>query len=144
VFSVLALMPSPTKVRQHGGMGRSVLIVDDDPVYRAAVRALLEVDGEYTVSEAASASAAVAAITRGNRPDLVLLDLGLPGEDVFAAAGELSVLASEVVVVLCSVREADEFGGRIAHCSAAGFLTKARLSAAALSRFITVDDSDDG
>ena len=125
-------------------MGRSVLIVDDDPVYRAAVRALLEVDGEYTVLEAASASEAVAAITRGNRPDLVLLDLGLPGEDVFAAAGELSALASEVVVVLCSVREADEFGGRIAHCSAAGFLTKARLSAAALSGFITVDDPDDG
>jgi len=125
-------------------MGRSVLIVDDDPVYRAAVRALLEVDGEYTVLEAASASEAVAAITRGNRPDLVLLDLGLPGEDVFAAAGELSALASEVVVVLCSVREADEFGGRIAHCPAAGFLTKARLSAAALSGFITVDDPDDG
>ncbi|MGW3104433.1 response regulator [Streptomyces sp. NPDC001100] len=125
-------------------MGRSVLIVDDDPGYRAAVRALLEVDGEYTVSEAASASAAVTAIVRGNRPDLVLLDLGLPGEDVFAAARELSALAPGVVVVLCSVREADEFGGRIAHCPAAGFLTKARLSAAALSRFIAADDSDEG
>ncbi|MEV0738794.1 response regulator [Streptomyces sp. NPDC050549] len=125
-------------------MGRSVLIVDDDPVYRAAVRALLEVDGEYTVSEAASASAAVTAIARGNGPDLVLLDLGLPGEDVFAAARELSAPASGVVVVLCSVREADEFGGRIARCPTAGFLTKARLSATALSRFITADGSDEG
>ncbi|XUL93569.1 response regulator [Streptomyces galilaeus] len=125
-------------------MGRSVLIVDDDPGYRAAVRALLEVDGEYSVSEAASASAAVAAIALGNRPDLVLMDLGLPGEDVFAATRELSALASGVVVVLCSVREADEFGGRIAHCPAAGFLTKARLSATALSRFIAADEPDEG
>lgn len=116
-------------------MGRSVLVVDDDPAYRAAVRALLEADGAYAVSEAASASAAVARIAGGNRPDLVLLDLGLPGEDVFAAARELNALAADVVIVLCSVREADEFGGRIACSPAAGFLAKARLSAAALSRF---------
>jgi CheY-like chemotaxis protein len=120
-------------------MGRSVLIVDDDPAYRAAVRDLLEAEGDYTVSEAASASAAVTGIARGDRPDLVLLDLGLPGEDVFAVARELNALAAGMVIVLCSVREADEFGGRIACSPAAGFLPKERLSAAALSRFTAAD-----
>ncbi|MET7484461.1 response regulator [Streptomyces sp. NPDC005538] len=125
-------------------MGRSVLVVDDDPAYRAAVRALLEADGAYAVSEAASASAAVTEITRGRRPDLVLLDLGLPGEDVFAAAHELKALATDVVIVLCSVREADEFGGRIACSPAAGFLPKARVSAAALARFAAPDGAGHG
>ncbi|MET7573325.1 response regulator [Streptomyces sp. NPDC005492] len=125
-------------------MGRSVLVVDDDPAYRAAVRALLEADGAYAVSEAASASAAVTEIARGDRPDLVLLDLGLPGEDVFATVRELKALAADVVIVLCSVRGADEFGGRIACSPAAGFLPKAGLSAAALSRFAATDGAGHG
>lgn len=125
-------------------MGRSVLIVDDDPGYRAAVRLLLEADGDYAVSEAVSGSAAVTEIARGNRPDLVLLDLGLPGEDAFAVTRELNALAADVVIVLCSVREADEFGGRISRSPAAGFLAKAQLSAVALSRFTAADGADTG
>jgi len=103
-----------TAGRQHGAMSRSVLIVDDDPAYRAAVRALLEADGDYAVTEAASGAAAVAAVARGERPDIVLLDLGLPGENVFAVTRELNVLAADMVLVLCSVREAEEFAARIA------------------------------
>lgn len=122
-----------TAGRQHGAMSRSVLIVDDDPAYRAAVRALLEADGDYAVTEAASGAAAVAAVARGERPDIVLLDLGLPGENVFAVTRELNVLAADMVLVLCSVREAEEFAARIARSPAAGFLAKDRLSVRALS-----------
>ncbi|WRZ95083.1 hypothetical protein OHB54_42300 [Streptomyces sp. NBC_01007] len=63
---------------------------------------------------------------------------------MFAVTRELNTLAADVVIVLCSVREADEFGGRIACSPAASFLAKAQLSAAVLSHFAAADDTGAG
>jgi CheY-like chemotaxis protein len=54
----------------------TILLVEDDPLLRDAFRLLLE-DAGYRVSEAGSASAALAAVSSAP-PSLVLLDLGLP------------------------------------------------------------------
>ena len=76
-----------------------VLVVDDEPKIRAILRAYLEADG-FTVDEAATGSDAMtrATSTGPDRPDLVLLDIGLPdvdGLDVLRAirtAGDLPVI----------------------------------------------------
>ncbi|MCF3135071.1 hypothetical protein [Streptomyces olivochromogenes] len=64
---------------------------------------MLEADRDYAVSDAASGPAAVTETARGIRPDLVLLDLGLPGKDVLAVIQELNALEADVVTVPHSV-----------------------------------------
>lgn len=114
-----------------------VLIVDDNASFRAAARAVLEAGGYLVVAEADSGAAAVMLATQ-LRPDVILLDIGLPDMDGFSVCRQLRVALPEVVVVLCSVRDADHYGEAITRSAAAGFLPKSRLSAEALSRIVAV------
>ena len=67
----------------------SVLIVDDHPVVRQGLRALLAVqDGIEVVGEAGDGAAALA-LAAERDPDVILLDLKLPGMDGIAVLGEL-------------------------------------------------------
>src|SRR6058998_1101399 len=68
--------------RRRGGSGRQkILVIEDDPVARADLEARLEANG-YTVARAADAASALTVVNR-ERPDLILLDLGLPAGDGF-------------------------------------------------------------
>lgn len=116
-------------------MPRTVLIVDDDPGFRSVARALLEADGDFAVVEAGSGTEALAVVVR-SPPDAVLLDIGLADGDGFAVCRALYGVAPAVPVVLCSAREAELYGERLARSPAVGFLAKERLSAAALTRLV--------
>jgi DNA-binding NtrC family response regulator len=67
----------PTAAGDYSPAGR-VLIVDDEPLVRWALAETLRPRG-YVIEEAADAEAAVRAVGRGTPPDVVLLDLRLPG-----------------------------------------------------------------
>src|SRR3984893_10921866 len=70
------------------GMVR-VLLVDDQPPFRLAARAVVEAtDGFEVVGEAENGEASVE-LARGLRPDLVLMDVNLPGIDRLAATRQL-------------------------------------------------------
>jgi CheY-like chemotaxis protein len=58
-------------------MGRTILVVDDDPVIRSAIRTILG-DAGYATREADSGAEALRA-ARAEAPALVLLDVNLPG-----------------------------------------------------------------
>ena len=64
-----------------------MLVVDDEPHIRAVLRGYLEADG-FAVAEAADGEEAVRQVRQG-APDLVLLDVMLPGIDGRARAGVL-------------------------------------------------------
>jgi DNA-binding NarL/FixJ family response regulator len=77
----------------------SVLIVDDHPVVRQGLRALLEVqDDIMVVGEAGDGRAAVSLATSLS-PDIVLLDLKLPGMDGIAVLQPLSAAGLRVLVL---------------------------------------------
>jgi len=84
----------------------SVLIVDDHPVVRQGLRVLLEVqDGFAVVGEAGDADTALA-LADGQRPDVILLDLKLPGRDGIAVLTELKARECPArVLVLTSATE---------------------------------------
>ncbi len=84
----------------------SVLIVDDHPVVRRGLRVLLEVqDGIEVVGEAGDGATALA-LAAEHVPDVILLDLKLPGMDGIAVLGELRSRESAArVLVLTSATE---------------------------------------
>lgn len=89
---------------------RSVLIVDDEPGIRAVLRGYLEADG-FAVGEADSGASAIQAI-RQSEPDLVLLDVMMPGTDGLETLRQLRTF-SEVFVILVTARaeEVDKLVG---------------------------------
>jgi DNA-binding NarL/FixJ family response regulator len=110
----------------------TVLIVDDHAGFRASARALLGADGFEVVGEAADGQSALEQARR-LRPQVVLLDVRLPGMDGFAVAERLAAEPAAPVVVLISSRERGTFRGRLATTPARGFITKAEFSGEYLS-----------
>lgn len=74
-------MPYPAARSERGrGHVASVLIVDDEPDVRLVTRVILEAAG-YAVHEAESGEAALDALAGGDIPDVLLLDVRMPGID---------------------------------------------------------------
>ncbi len=112
-------------------MRPTVLIVDDHEGFRASARALLEAEGFEVVGEAVDGGEAIEAVAV-LQPDVVLLDIQLPGLDGLAVAEQLAAGHDPPAVVLTSSRLAATFGHRLGQSSARGFIAKSELSGATL------------
>lgn len=108
-----------------------MLIVDDHPSFRAIARSLLVADGFTVVGEAADGAEAIRAC-RVLRPDVVLLDVGLPDIDGFQVAAALDTQCEPPVVVLVSTRSCADYGSKVGSSTARGFIGKSELSGAAV------------
>jgi DNA-binding NarL/FixJ family response regulator len=117
-------------------MRATVLIVDDHDAFRASASALLEAEGFTVVGGVADGAAAVDAVER-LRPDIVLLDIQLPGLDGLAVAERLALMVDSPRVVLISSRDAASYGPRLGAASACGFLAKRELSGASLTALVS-------
>jgi DNA-binding NarL/FixJ family response regulator len=101
-----------------------VLLVDDHPVVRAGVRSLL--DGEpdvQVVGEAASADEAVT-VARALRPQVVLMDLRMPGGDGVDATARILREVPAARVVVLTTYETDTDILRAVEAGATGYLLK--------------------
>ena len=118
----------------------SVLIVDDHPVVRQGLRALLEVQDDMTVAGEAGDGPAAISLAESLRPDIVLLDLKLPGMDGVAVLRPLRA-AGLRVLVLTSATEPSAAAAAV-RAGAAGVVYK-DIDPAALVRAIrTVHDGN--
>jgi DNA-binding NarL/FixJ family response regulator len=115
--------------------GARVLVVDDHEGFRAAARSLLDAAGYEVVGEAEDGFTAIAEARRLT-PDVLLLDIQLPGLDGFAVAAALARQSPRLQVVLISSHEARTYGARLAEAPVVGFLTKSELSGTALARLL--------
>ena len=107
-----------------------VVLVDDDERFRAKARRALAADGVEIVAEAGNGEEAIGAVARW-RPDVVLLDMRLPGIDGLEVARRLRAQEGGPTVILIST--CDVAHGRcVAAGLAAGFLPKNELSLAAI------------
>ncbi len=116
-------------------MRPSVLIVDDHAAFRASARALLELQGFEVVADAEDGETALDAAARF-RPDVVLLDVQLPGMDGFDVAERLAMTERPPRVVLVSSRGRRAYEARLRGAPVAGFLGKHELSGAALAALL--------
>ena len=112
----------------HGGMpGPSVLIVDDHAAFRAVARKVLSQSGFEVIGEAVDGEDALVAAAR-IEPEIVVLDVQLPGISGFEVARRLCAKPNPPVVVLVSTADAADYGRRIGKSGAVGFITKSNLS----------------
>ena len=109
-------------------MNVRVLIVDDQEPFRMAARMVVEAtDGFDVVGEAETGEDSVA-MAAELAPDLVLMDVNLPGINGLDATRrilEASDGAGAVVVLLLSTYEEDEYAPRAAECGASAYIPKA-------------------
>src|SRR5688572_13744543 len=101
-----------------------VLLVDDDPLVRAGLRMILSSAADLeVVSEAGDGAEAITAVGV-HRPDVVLMDIRMPGMDGIAATEALRRLARPPHVIVLTTFQADEHVMSALRAGADGFLLK--------------------
>jgi DNA-binding NarL/FixJ family response regulator len=113
----------------------SVLVVDDDPQFRALAGRLLAASGLTVVGEASSVAAAREAAAR-LEPSAVLLDIELPDGDGITLALELATLPWRPQIVLTSIDHDITTDDEARNAGARAFVNKADLPTAPLAQLL--------
>ena len=101
-----------------------VVIVDDDALVRAALRLILESDSGVTVlGEGADGRSGYDAVRR-LRPDVVLMDLHMPGTDGVWATAQIAADCPDTKVLVLTAFDTDAMVAAALHAGATGFLLK--------------------
>lgn len=101
----------------------SVLIVDDHPVIRLAVRVLLEKHGMRVVAEADNGIDAVQ-LVRDLTPQVVILDIGIPKLDGYTVISRIKALNVRSEILILTSQPADSVCRRCIQLGARGFVNK--------------------
>lgn len=105
------------------GVTLRVFLCDDVPAFRALLRAVLEEDACQVVGEAGDGPAGVEGVSE-TRPDVVLLDLDMPGGDGLSAIPGIRDAVPETRIVVLSSFSADQMRRRALDAGADDYLEK--------------------
>jgi DNA-binding NarL/FixJ family response regulator len=101
-----------------------VVVVDDETLVRSGLRMLLQAAGDIAVvGEARDGEEALDCVGR-HRPDVVLMDVRMPGVDGLTAAGRIAGLADPPKVIMLTTFDRDEYVHEALRHGAVGFLLK--------------------
>ncbi len=105
-----------------------VLIVDDQLPFREASRMVVEMtDGFEVVGEAQNGLEAIELVSE-LKPDLVLMDVQMPGIDGIETTRQISALADAPAVIVMSTHESGDYVGMAVAAGAVGFVPKSQFS----------------
>jgi two-component system response regulator AlgR len=100
----------------------NILLVDDEPLARARMRRLFDALPQYTIVGEADNGMTALAACNVLHPDLVLMDVRMPGMDGLQAAQKLNELPQPPVVVFCTAY--DDYALQAFEAEALGYLLK--------------------
>jgi DNA-binding NarL/FixJ family response regulator len=110
-----------------------VLVVDDREPFRRAAAEVIRLTEPFVLVGSVGSGEECVAVLPELRPDLVVLDVGLPGWDGVETARRLSLVPDGPAVVLVSTHDEAEFAGRAADCGALAYLPKAAFGPGTLA-----------
>lgn len=118
-------------------MSKKVLVIDDSELALQVIKDDLE-DGGFTVVPAQSAQEGVELLGAGERPDIILVDLIMPGIDggAFCKMVKSGEKTKDIPVVLVSMKEEKDIKPIIDAIGADDFMWKGSISARALTKLI--------
>jgi DNA-binding NarL/FixJ family response regulator len=102
-----------------------VMIVDDQAPFRMAARMVVDATEGFEVAGEAETGEDSVELARELSPDLVLMDVNLPGIDGLDATRRILSASDTVVVLLLSTYEEAEYAPRAAECGASAYIPKA-------------------
>ena len=115
---------NPTAKRKKTFHGKRVVIVDDHPLIRRGLERMLHsTDGFVVCGEAGSAADALAVI-RTERPDLVIVDVGLPDKDGIELTRILAREFPRLAILILSMHEEPYYAMRALKAGARGYMVK--------------------
>ncbi|MEU8957167.1 response regulator transcription factor [Streptomyces sp. NPDC048518] len=120
----------------------TVLIVDDQPMQRFGFRMLLESQDDMTVAGEAGNGAEAVRMTAELRPDVVLMDIRMPGLDGIEATRRIVASGARTRVLILTTFDLDEYAYAGLRAGASGFLIKDALPEDLLSGIRAVASGD--
>src|SRR5215470_16966758 len=101
-----------------------IVVADDHEVVRAGFAALLDTQPDFSVLGTASDGAAAVAVCRDLKPDVVLMDVRMPGTDGIEATRQLAADENPPRVLILTTFDLDEYVFEALRAGASGFLLK--------------------
>jgi DNA-binding NarL/FixJ family response regulator len=105
-------------------MSVRVLLVDDQPLLRKGFRMILEAEPDLEVVGEAGDGTTAVALTREHEPDVVLMDVRMPGMDGIEATERIVVGGSRARILILTTFDLDEYAFAGLRAGASGFLLK--------------------
>jgi DNA-binding NarL/FixJ family response regulator len=106
------------------GAAIGIVVADDHEVVRAGFAALLDTQPDFSVLGTAADGAQAVLVCREARPDVVLMDVRMPGTDGIAATQQLAAAADPPKVLILTTFDLDEYVFDALRAGASGFLLK--------------------
>ncbi len=131
-------MDSTRDAKGTGAIRIRVLIVDDHAIVRAGVRALLDATEDIEVVGEAQDAIQALTLTRERSPDVVLMDVSLPGASGRQAAREIRRLHPDTRVLMLTMHEDEGYFFEAVNAGASGYVLKEAPPADLLSAVRTV------
>ncbi|MCZ0960039.1 response regulator [Paracoccus benzoatiresistens] len=103
---------------------KSALVIDDHPVTHLGANRLLRDLGYERIGQAMSGEEALAQLAEGEAPDLIVLDISLPGAGGLDLVAPLRAAAPDARILIFSMNDQTGFAARALQAGAQGFLSK--------------------
>jgi len=117
-----------------------VMVVDDNPVVAESIAGLLRSDGRATVCDRVESGLLAFARVTARRPDIVLMDLEMPGIGGIAAIKRIKALVAPPIVIVVTMHEGPEVRALCIRAGADGFVPKRHLAMDLLPTMLALSD----
>ena len=101
-----------------------ILLVDDHTIFRAGIRVLLEMQPDFKVVGEAEDGAKALALVRELQPEIILMDIAMPGVDGLSATRQIKEIAPTAKIILLTQHENKEYIQPALKIGAAGYVLK--------------------
>jgi DNA-binding NarL/FixJ family response regulator len=120
----------------------SVLLADDQPLLRRGFRMILEAEGDLVIAAEAGNGEEAVALAQRHAPDVVLMDIRMPGTDGIEATRRIIAAGGRVRVLVLTTFDLDEYAFGALRAGASGFLLKDVRPAELVTAIRTVASGD--